>query len=470
MHSRRRKWLTVLITSTTLALAAAPAATAEGRSHGGHSRGPGPDAVLAWNAIAGQAALDACLAPTNNPLHESRLYAVTHIAVHDALNAIDRRSAPYAFSPRHQVRGASPEAAVATAAHDVLVRLIAELPAPFSDCAAASIAGVKTAYNDALGQIRNGKAEKSGVRLGHKAAAAVIALRADDGSSTELFDATAPSGVTPGVYRRTPLCEPPAPASCTTPFPFQFAPGWADVTPFVLSDSAQFRGGPPHPITSASYAADFNEVKRLGSDASTDRTADQTQIARFWYESSPLQWNRIARIVSAATQGLTMWDNARLFGLLNMAMADGYIGSWDTKRAYNTWRPITAIRAADTDGNPGTTVDPTWTPLMTTPPLPSYDSGHAVEGAAAAEVMRRFFGTDHRRFTTCSLTLPAGETCADGAGAVNRTFTSFSEAAEENGLSRILVGIHFRQDVDAGLEHGTRIGDRAVDRLMRPGH
>lgn len=187
-------------------------------------------------------------------------------------------------------------------------------------------------------------------------------------------------------------------------------------------------------MTSQRYAADFNEVKRLGGDGVTTpsaRTAEQTQIALFWVESSPLQWNRIARAASA-TRGLDSWENARLFGLLNLALADGYIGSFATKYHYNYWRPVTAIWAADTDGNPNTSANPTWTPLRPTPPIPDYDSGHSVQGGAGAEVLKRFFGTDHIGFSTCSLTLPAGKTCSD-ASPVLRSYDSFSQAADENG-------------------------------------
>ncbi|MET0801995.1 MAG: vanadium-dependent haloperoxidase [Actinomycetota bacterium] len=137
--------------------------------------------------------------------------------------------------------------------------------------------------------------------------------------------------------------------------------------------------------------------------------------------------------------GLNLWANARLFGLLNLALADGYIGSFETKYLYNFWRPVTAIQNADTDGNPKTEVDPDWTPLVQTPPISDYDSAHSVEGGAAAQVLRRFFGTDDISFETCSLTLPAGSTCNKGS-ALSRSYTSFSEAADENALSRILVG------------------------------
>ena len=210
-------------------------------------------------------------------------------------------------------------------------------------------------------------------------------------------------------------------------------------------------------------------MKSLGGDGVTTasaRTAEQTEIGLFWIESSPLAWNRIARQISARAN-LDLHENARLFGLLNMAMADGYIGSWEGKYHYKFWRPITAIREADTDGNPDTAGDPGWTPLGFTYPMPDHDSAHSVEGGAAAEVLKRFFGTDRVRFRNCSMTLPAGKKCTDATPTL-RSFRSFTEAANENGLSRILIGIHFRRAVDEGIEHGRNIGRRAVERFMRP--
>ena len=417
------------------------------------------DAVSAWNANAGEAAIAACISPVDDPLHESRLYAMTHIAIHDALNAIDRRSRPYAFSAKAK-RGASPEAAVAAAAHDVLVPLLNEIPAPFPPaCGAAGAASVEADYAAALDAIPDGQAKTRGIEVGKAAAAAILALRAADGSDTPLIDPGYSEGTNPGEYRFTPGT------------PFAFAPGWGEVTPFVLRESSQFRPGPPYAVTSRKYTADFIEVKRLGGDDITTpsaRSAEQTEIALFWVESSPLQWNRIARTVSADAR-LDLWEQARLFGLLNMALADGYIGSFATKYHYNYWRPVTAIQTADTDGNPNTSADPTWTPLVTTPPIPDYESAHSVQGGAASKVLKRFFGTDHFMFDTCSLTLPPGSTCND-LTPVLRRYSSFSQAAAENGLSRILVGFHFRKAVDEGIEHGRKIGDRAVDRFLRLTH
>jgi hypothetical protein len=401
------------------------------------------NAVIAWNASAANAALTACIAPVDNPLNESRMYAMTHVAIHDALNAIDRRSEPYAYDARAK-RSASPDAAVAAAARDVLVPVLGQLQAPFSQtCIDAGVASVEADYAAALDSIPDGRPKDRGLAVGHAAAAAVLTLRSGDGADTTLLDFTFPQGIAPGEWIFTP------------DRPFAFAPGWAHVTPFVLD--------------SQEYAADLNEVKGLGGDGITTpsaRTTKQTEIALFWLESAPLQWNRIARTLSDS-RGLDPWQSARLFALLDMALADGYISSFDTKYHYRYWRPVSAIRAADSDGNPDTSADPTWTPLVTTPPIPDYDSAHAVEGAAAAAVFHRFFGTDRIAFRTCSLTLPAGSTCADAAP-VSRSYATFTAAAKENGASRILIGFHFRNAVREGIDHGRRIGRLAADRYMRP--
>jgi hypothetical protein len=424
---------------------------------GGASRLAYADAVTDWNENAGEAAKAACMSPGGDPLHESRMYAIMHIAIHDALNAIDRRSRPYTYDSQVSA-STSAEAAVAAAAHDVLVTLIAQLPAPFPQvCLDAGIASAEADYTAALAAIANGTAKSQGITVGQAAAAAILALRANDGSNTTLRDTAYPQGTVPGAWRFTPG------------FPFAFAPGWANVTPFVLKDTDQYSPGPPYKLTSKKYAEDLNEVKTLGVKVGSTRTAEQTKIGHFWVESSPLAWNRIARAVSAA-EGLDLWENARLFGLLNMTLADGYIGTFEAKYFYNFWRPVTAIQLADTDGNPDTTADPAWEPLLPTPPIPDYDSGHSVEGGAAAQVLKRFFKDDDVSFTACSLTLPAPEERCGGTSEVRRSFTSFTQAAEENGVSRIYNGFHFRNAVNKGIKHGRKIADRAVSHFLKPVH
>jgi len=192
---------------------------------------------------------------------------------------------------------------------------------------------------------------------------------------------------------------------------------------------------------------------------STTRTTEQSQIAMFWYEGSPNGWNRITRNVSAQ-QGLDLWQNARLFGLINFAMADGFIAGFDAKYAYNFWRPVTAIRAGDTDGNDQTLADPTWSSFLVTPNIPDYPSTHSVLGAAAAEVLARFFDEDDDEiaFTTTS---------GNPFPGITRSFTSFSQAAQENADSRVFAGIHFRRTCTDGLRQGRKVGRFAFKHYLK---
>ncbi len=415
------------------------------------------NAVVAWNANAGEATVAACFIGGYGQ-QEARMYAMMHVAIHDAVNAIDRRSRPYVLDAQAEA-GASPNAAVAAAARGVLVPLIAQLPLELHTqaCIDAGIASVEAAYRAALAAIRDGRAKARGIAVGQAAAAAILGLRADDGAVGPFLNFACPQDTDPGEYR------------CTPGTPFIAFEVWENVTPFVLKDSSQFRPGPPYAVNKKKYTADFNEVKSLGGDDATTpsaRTADQTEIALFWWESSPLKWNRIARTVSA-DQGLTLWENARLFGLLNLALEDGYVAMVDSKNHYNYWRPVTAIQTADTDGNPNTTGDPTWTPLRPTPPNQDYASGHSIEGGAGAEVLKQFFGTDEISFEDCSASLPAGSTCSD-ATPIFRSYTSFSQAAAENAYSRILIGFHFRKSIEEGTAYGRKIGRRAANLYLRP--
>ena len=415
------------------------------------------NAVVRWNSTAATAALASHLAPTDNPLHESRMYAMMHIAIHDALNAIQPRSQAYAFHGR--ARGASPEAAVAAAARTALVGALTDLTPPFTDTSAA-IAGVESAYTSELAAVPDSAAKAAGVALGKKSAYTILATRADDGASeVPLIGSDFPQGVNPGEYRFTPGT------------PFAFAPTWGEVQPFALRSAEQFRVAPPFALDSAEYAADYNEVKRLGGDGVTTpsaRTADETELARFWVESSPLLWNRLARQL-ATGRHLDLWQSARLFGLLDLALTDGYIATFAVKYRLLFWRPVTAIQLGATDGNDATAPDPTWTPLVTTPPIPDHDSGHSVEGGAAAAVLQGFFKTDRMDFSLCSFTVLPGSTCTD-ASPVIRHFTKFSQASAENARSRVLVGFHFTHATTEGEKHGTKIGQLVVRNYLQPRH
>ena len=285
---------------------------------------------------------------------------------------------------------------------DVLVPLLEQLPAPFSDCAPPAVAGVEDDYAAALAAIPDGRAEDQGVQLGRAAAATILAVRTGDGADTPLFDTAYPQGTVPGAYRFTPG------------FAFAFAPGWADVTPFVLRDSSQFRAGPPHEV----HHPEVRRGPRRGQASRRRRHHHAQRTHRRADRDRPVLGRELAAAVEPdrperLREGSIHGRRRALFGLLNMALADGYVGSFETKYLYNYWRPVTAIREAATDGNPNTSADPTWTPLVPTPPIPDHDSAHSVQGGAAAEVLRRVFGTDHIGFRTCSLTLPSGSTCAD---------------------------------------------------------
>jgi len=413
------------------------------------------DEVTKWSELASRLTLSSDLANLN-PIFHSRMLAMTHAAMHDAVNAIDRRYEPYSL--RIPVTpGASPESAAATAAYAVLFDQLSQMVALGFP---PQLEEVNAAYATSLESIPFGSAKTLGIGIGQAAASVILSLRASDGVySLPVVDPNYPQGTAPGQYRFTP------------PFTFAFGTKYGSVSPFVLDSSQKFWPNRPYLINSKRYTDDFNEVKALGGDGigtPSARTPDQTQIALFWLESSNVGWNRIARSASA-TAGLNLWENARLFALLNLALADGYIASWAAKYSYNFWRPITAIREGDADGNNDTIGNPAWTPLATTPPIPDHDSGHSVAGGASAEVLERFFGSARFSFRTCSTSLLPGSTCNDPSP-VYRSFGSFSEAAQENGLSRIYVGYHFRNAVTEGIEHGRKIADAAFQHFLRPVH
>jgi hypothetical protein len=287
----------------------------------------------------------------------------------------------------------------------------------------------------------------------------MLNLRKADGAMTKV--AYTP-GSQPGQWRPHPN---PVPANPPISDPVFAAgnvpavlPQWAQMMPFTMRAPWQFRLPPPPSLTSEIYARDYNEVKRLGGKQSAVRTPAQAEIARFWFEGSPQGWNRVARVI-VAQRGLDPWQHARLFGLLNAAMADGYIAGAETRYHYNFWRPVTAIRAGDSDGNDATAGDPTWETLMNTPALPDYPSTHSVLGGAAAVVMSRFFGTDQLSFTMTSGPPFAG---------ITRSFTGFSQAQEENGDARVYSGIHFRTSTVAGITQGEQIGRQAFAQYLQP--
>jgi hypothetical protein len=389
-----------------------------------------PDQVIQWNRIL----LGILRTPGAQPptIHPTRSMAILHAAVYDAVNAIAKTNAPYLVdlgAPRH----ASEPAAAAAAAHAVLVRL-------YPNEAAALDADLAVS----LSQVPDGKAKDQGVRVGDEAAAAILTLRSDDRSAAAPI--TFVPGSNPGDYQLTP------PGFLQPVFTH-----WPFVQPFALRSANQFRPPPPPPVTSPTYTDSFDEVKSLGVAGSTTRTDDQTQIARFW--GAPIQnyWNEIAQ-TAALAHGTTLVQNARLFALLDLSVADSVIAFYDAKYTYHFWRPITAIRAAEKDGNPATTGDPNWTPFSSTALDPSYPGAHAVVSAAGADVLSRVFGNVNERFAVTSELLPG----------VERTFTSFSDAADEASVSRIYAGQHFRFDQVAGEQLGRQIADYVTSNFLLP--
>jgi hypothetical protein len=385
--------------------------------------------VLEWNEIAFKAFDGPAY---QHSLMAARINAMTHIAMHDALNAVAPVYAKYVFDGNDS--DADPVSAAAAAAHEVLLH---EIPTKknFLD----------SALQKSLALIADSDAKARGIALGKQAAQAIIADRNNDGALGDVAGNIPPSAV-PGVYQAVP------------PFTIVFAPHWQNLKLFGLQSKDQFRSAPHPAVGSDKYATDFLEVKESGKLNSTTRTADQSAYAKFWYEFSEAGWNRVARIATVNKKA-GLFETARLFALVDMALADAYTAGWDSKFHYNFWRPYTAIRAAATDNNDATTPDASWEPAEMTPPVQDYPSTHSALGNAAAAVLARIFG-DNTSFTMTSFTaVPAGST---------RSFSSFSQAANENASSRVMAGIHFRFSCEAGQEMGTRIGNWIADHQLLP--
>ena len=425
-----------------------------GNSHGSPRSNP----VLHWNRVAIE-----ILTVEAGPVLDSRAMTILHAAVHDALNGIERRYEPYTADLASTDAngsgggaGASLEAAVASAAREVLI--------PFT-LDAARRERIEQEYAKALASVPDGPAEDQGVALGQQAARANLERRAND-------------RITPAPWppREGPITEPvyvptgkPGDYDFTPPFdvpplgPLALFPGWGRLTPFVI-DLSRHRLDGPDPLTSKRYARDLNFLKSHGRLESTTRTADQTATAFFWFEAFGL-WNDIARTV-IERQGLNPWRAARILALLNFALADSGIACLDAKYRFRFWRPYTAIRRAGEDGNDRTEPDPDWLPLLWTPldkppmfiipPIPDYPSAAADTSAAAAEVLTVHLG-DRAGFEITSPTLPGA----------TRRFKSFWQAAREAGMSRVYGGIHFVHAVEDGWAHGKGIG-RTVSRALPP--
>lgn len=403
------------------------------------------NAVSHWNTLAVRLMVDP------GPVIDSRAFTIMHAAIHDAVNGVERRFEPY--TAKLSDPEASVDAAVASAAREVMMTL-----------SPSTTAQIEEAYAAALAVIPDGAAKSKGVRLGRRAARANLKRRADDG---------VPVG--PWPPRSGPITEPvyvpsgePGDYAFTPPFdrpplgPAALLPGWGRLEPFG-ADLSEHRLPGPDPLDSEAYARDVNHLQSIGSLHSETRSPDQTEIAFFWFEDFHT-WNEIARTI-LEREGSDEWRSARTFLLLNMAMTDAGIACFEAKYRFRFWRPITAIRRADEDGNPATEPDREWRPLLWTspeivpptfftPPIPDYPSAAATVSAAAASVLAATFG-DRQEFEATSVFLPD----------VTRRFTSFSQAAEENGMSRAYGGIHFLRAVRDGAELGRSVG-RQVSELL----
>jgi len=370
-------------------------------------------------------------------VHPTRSFAIMHAAIYDAVNAIDRTHQPYLVRLNGVPRSASQDAAAAAAAHQVLVALY---PA-FKTALDAEL-------QQSLAQIADGHDKVEGIRIGQTVADRVLALRTNDGSNAQPIPYV--FGTAPGDYQPTPPNFPPQP---------QFT-HWSRVTPFALQSANQFRPNPPPALTSDSYSNAFKQIKSLGIVDSTTATSDEALTGRFWNGAIQNYWNEISQTLSLANN-LTTPQSARLFALLNLSFVDDVIAFYDAKYTYNLWRPVTAIRAGDSDNNPETAADPNWLPEVgKTAPDPSYPGAHAVISAAGAEVLIAFFERDRLEFNVTSEVLPG----------IERSFTSFSSAAEEATLSRIFAGQHFRFDLTAGQRLGRDVADFVLDNFLTPVH
>jgi len=356
-----------------------------------------------------------------------RIMAFVQVSVFEAVNAITGRYPPLR-TKINAPAGASAEAAVAAATRTVLSKLMP-----------TQQAAIDADYLATLKPLPDGPAKSNGIAVGEQAAAACLA-RADD--ATSLPDTYRPH-TTSGVYVPTLL-----PA----------VPNWGRRKPWVMASGEQFRPGPPPRLTSETWARDYNEIKALGARNSTQRTPEQTAIARFWEATAPAVYWPVARSVAAAP-GRDVTENARLLAVAAMAMDDGLTAVFDAKYAYNLWRPITAIRNGDLDGNDATERDPGWTPFIDTPMHPEYPCAHCIVSASLGAVLQAELGSGPT---------PKLSSASSTAGGAVRTWTSVADFVQEVALARIYDGVHYRNSTEVGTAMGKKIGELAVKSFPKP--
>jgi PAP2 superfamily len=394
------------------------------------------DVVLDWNEIA----VNTAIANGQSPFAQARYAAIVQLAVFEAVNATTGDYQPY-LGTITAPPGASTEAAAIQAAYRVL-----------STYFPASAATLDAALAISLASIPNGQPKNDGIATGDAAALAMIALRANDGSSPAQFKIPGP--LVPGEWQATPSC----------PIVNGIAVGaffhWQNVTPFGISKVSDFLLGPPPALTSNSYAKAYNEVMTIGSIDSTERPQDRANVVLFYAASSPtLVLNQAARQV-AQEQGRSLSENARALALVNMAANDSLVASFFNKYHYNFWRPETAIHAGDTDGNPKTNPDPGFVPFIVTPCFPSYPSNHGSGSSAGAEVLSRLYGAAGHAITLTNPTVPD----------IVLQYTAFKQITDDVSDARVYGGIHFRTDQVAGAQLGKAIGATVFKNNLRPVH
>jgi hypothetical protein len=387
--------------------------------------------VMEWNQIA----LAATATAGQGPVPQIRTMAIVQVSVHDAVNAITCDYQTY-LSIRCGPWG-TPEAAAIGAAHRALVGLLS------TPASALALAAARTASLAAHGLTEG----DPGLAFGEAVAEIILARRSTDGSAQAQFPYTAPGTGTPGVW----VAVGPAPA---------LLPGWKNVTPWVLRSLSPFEPDGPPSLHSRRYARDYNEVKELGSRTSPTRTAEQTEIARFWLASPAEIWNGVARQIIQA-RGLDLSAAARALGLVYLASADASIACWEAKYTFNFWRPITAIQNGDADDNARTEADPAWTPLFPTPPHPEYLSGHSTNSGTMAGVLRLLFGDEPGTPIIATSSMNPG---------FERRWTRLSEGVEEVIDARIYAGIHYRTSDEDGAAVGRRIARYVVNHALRSRH
>lgn len=374
--------------------------------------------------------------------NRSRLFAIIEIAVHDALNSIRPKYERYALTNARE-QFASPDAAVASAAYWAIKGL--NLQGSFA---------VDEWYNSSMNSIPDGGGKELGTALGKLAAETIISRRANDGISQVQAASPFPAnGTTPGAYRQT-----------NTP-DLRFVPNWGTVMqPWVTSSNYQFRPEGPYAVTSAAYATDYNEVKQKGARENSTRTAAETELAAFWSDNRPsFIWNNVAR-AAIADKKLDAWKTARYFAIIHTAIADGFNTALEASYYFYFWRPETAIRLGDDDGNPATDGDGTWLPSLNeggpwvSPPVPEYPSGHAVPGGVVAEVAKNMFGSDAISFQISSTNLPG----------VTLSYSSVADAARDNSLGKIYAGWNFRKSALDGEGLGNQIAAYVLSHAFQP--